>query len=315
MDLFGLRILTSVCDASFASRSEGLGGGLRPFHAHRPNDSTQLIARVADLGVMPRRVLVKLFASLDRSPQTSSAMKAAERGGVPYDNICRRIARVFRGFLERRSDCDYGVVMVPGAQPKSERLKQAVMAALQAAGGTMQIVNLNKALFYVDLVALRDFGATLTGQEYLALENGPVVMNYDRRIVETLVNAGCAVQEQDPSGYGKPLRVTAPMDEFTALSDDELKLVRSVAKYVVKQTAKSLSDLSHNNPGWRLAYRGKGARAEAINMRIALQQLDDNDADDNAWLRAPLSDDEKTAVAAAAGDDGVPWGRSAGAGR
>lgn len=264
---------------------------------------------------MPRRVLVKLLAILGRSPQTSSATKAVERGDVPDDNIHRRIARVFRGFLERRPDCDYGVVMVPGGRPKSERLKQAVMAALQAAGGAMQIVNLNKALFYVDLVALRDFGTTITGQAYLALENGPVVMNYDRRIVETLVNAGWAVQEQDPSGYGKPLRVTAPMDEFTALSDDELKLVRSVAKYVVKQTAKSLSDLSHNNPGWRLAYRGKGAKAEAINMRIALQQLDDNDADDNAWLRAPLSDDEKTAVAAAATEDGVPWGRSAGAGR
>jgi hypothetical protein len=240
---------------------------------------------------------------------------AVERGNVPDDNICRRITRVFRAFLERRSDCDYGVVMAPASQPKSERLKQAVMAALQAAGGAMQIVNLNKALFYVDLVALRDFGTTITGQEYLALENGPVVMNYDRRIVETLVNAGCAVQEQDPSGYGKPLRVTAPMDVFTALSDNELKVVRSVAKYVVKQTAKSLSDLSHNNPGWQLAYRGKGAKAEAINMRIALQQLDDNDADDNGWLRAPLNDDEQTAVAAAAIEDGVPWGRSAGAGR
>lgn len=50
-----------------------------------------------------------------------------------------------------------------------ERIGTAARALIAGAGGAMQITNLNKALFYFDLVCLRDEGATYTGANYVAL--------------------------------------------------------------------------------------------------------------------------------------------------
>lgn len=185
------------------------------------------------------------------------------------------------------------------------RLREAAMAALQAVGGEMQIVNLNKALFYIDLFALRDFGHTITGSEYLALPKGPVVKGYERHLVKGLARAGLAVQDPRPDGFGKPMRVTKAIEEFETLTEDMLKIIHDVSKAVVKRTAGTVSDFSHKNIGWKIAY-GDGRAGTPINLRIALQQLPDLDGD--KWLDAAASENEKTAIASADDEDGMTWG-------
>jgi uncharacterized phage-associated protein len=194
------------------------------------------------------------------------------------------------------------------ASNKSERLKEAVMAALQAVGGRMQIVNLNKALFYADLIALYEFGETITGQEYLAFPLGPVVTGYERRIVKALERDGLAKQEVNESGYGKPLVVVHAMSAFPHIRADMLKIIEDIAKEAAKKEAGDLSHFSHDNPGWILARKKTeqaNGQAQPINMRFALQQL----AGEEEWMRSKtLTAEEEAAVLEAESATGEDWG-------
>src|SRR5688500_388381 len=89
---------------------------------------------------------------------------------------------------------------------REERLVEATVTALEAAGGRMNIVLLMKALFYADLAALRDTRHTVTRQPYLALEFGPVVAKYDKRVIAALERRGLAASDQE--GDSKPLSLT-----------------------------------------------------------------------------------------------------------
>jgi len=91
------------------------------------------------------------------------------------------------------------------------------MALLQGApAGQLNIVVLNKALFYTDLLALRDFGQTITQERYVALPQGPVIDNYAGKIVRALDAAGLA--EQIEVGLAKPVRSRIRSRSSTASS-------------------------------------------------------------------------------------------------
>ena len=89
-------------------------------------------------------------------------------------------------------------------QEKSLRLVEAAAVLLEGAPHhALNVTNLNKALFYLDLVALRDRGDTITRTTYLALTQGPVVAKYPTRLVQALENARLA--RQITSGMAKPI--------------------------------------------------------------------------------------------------------------
>lgn len=190
------------------------------------------------------------------------------------------------------------------------KLLDAAMALLQAApDGELQVTNLNKALFYVDLVALRDSGRTLTGATYLGMDQGPTVADFQRKLVKRLVKAGWA--EQVEQGMAKPLRVLKQIDPSEVFTPDEVDLLSDMAKAVAKQTATWLSDLSHENVGWQIAHErgrqvGNGAAAP-IDMRIALQQLPDDDGDASPWIKAPLTKQETNLVNERTRATAKPW--------
>lgn len=182
-----------------------------------------------------------------------------------------------------------------GNPNKLNKLMEASMALLQGAPGRqLKIVALNKALFYIDLISLRDFGRTITDERYVALPQGPVVDNYNGKIVRALTSAGLA--EQLEVGKAKPMRAIKPLTEFKFLSDAEVELASQVARTFAPHTSSLLSDFSHHNLGWILARKNSvdGRPAEEINMRIAMQQVawsDDDDVDE--WMTSPP--DEKVA--------------------
>lgn len=191
-------------------------------------------------------------------------------------------------------------------QEIEERLCEATMAILQnIPDHTLNIVLVNKALFYADLFALRDYGYTITGTTYLGLAQGPVVAKYDKRVVGGLEKRGWAKQLTD--GKRKPLVAEKTLTSFPHLSEDQLKILSDVGQSIAKHTSRTASLLSHDNLAWQKAHgRGLGAGRVPmkLNMILALQQLP---IDDNAWLSAPTSDEELAAFARADAEDGEVW--------
>jgi uncharacterized phage-associated protein len=176
----------------------------------------------------------------------------------------------------------------------TNKLLETSMALLQAAPEQqLNIVVLNKALFYADLFALRDLGHAITGQKYIALEKGPVVAAYDRRIVKGLEKAGLA--QQLVIGMRRPMKVVQPLTEFATLDASELEIAKGIGQALSKYTSVMMSDFSHENPGWRQAWASsKAGRSPDINMLLALQQLAIDGSD--SWLDEPV--DAETLAAA-----------------
>jgi hypothetical protein len=185
--------------------------------------------------------------------------------------------------------------------PNDTPLLKAALAILQKAGGKLNIVVLNKALFYLDLYALLEFGHTVTGIPYVALPYGPVVKDYPKRLVKALEEAGLAHQE--PDGLNKPMVADSclPVD----LAPEVNPLVDHVVAHIGQFTSSEAVDYAHQNPGWRMAReQTKPPRpAEEINMMLALQQL----AAEDPWLSAPLTPDEAHALHQAASGPTYPW--------
>lgn len=169
-----------------------------------------------------------------------------------------------------------------------QRLIVIASTLLNFAGGKrLNTVLLNKALFYFDLTYLRDFGEVFTHSPYIALPQGPVVANYDKRLIKPLVKQNIAIQES--IGDALPVSLLNFPNEFSHVNDEVKQLARSIAEYFSKLTSTQASNFSHENPGWRMAYRNglkAGKSPLSINMTIAMQQI----LEEDPWLSEPVSD-------------------------
>lgn len=185
-------------------------------------------------------------------------------------------------------------------EQRNEQLLYAAKLLLSYAGGQLQRTNLNKALFYFDLMWLQDKGQTFTGAEYAALPQGPVVNNYAKILIEPLL-ADHAVTEEKiqwaPGKFSLPLHLVIEPSQ----PDEHLEVIaRRAAELVAGRKAIDISEASHENLGWKLAIQ-KGSGTQ-INMLLALDQLCEPDP----WLDEPLTEAERLQTAEAMRQETTP---------
>lgn len=175
-------------------------------------------------------------------------------------------------------------------EERSDRLIEAACAILNVvANHRLNIVVLNKALFYLDLVSLRDVARPVTHSSYIAIQQGPVVAKYPQRLIGQLETRGLAKQLSEWDG-SKPIQLEKLPDRFEYLDSQALTFASAVASNFATMNSRQASDYSHGNPGWRLAwndYRRTG-RPVVIDMRIAMQQV----IEDDPWMETPPSEEE-----------------------
>lgn len=189
------------------------------------------------------------------------------------------------------------------AKEKSDRLVEAAAALLRAAPQQcLKIVLLNKALFYLDLCLLRDRGKTLTGNAYIAIQQGPVVANYPERLVKQLTVRGIARQTGEWDG-SKPV-VLEVEPSYIHVDAAALEQAAMIATYFGALTSTKASDFSHENPGWQVAWADyqRLGKPCAIDMQIALQQI----IEDDPWMDEPMLEDDEVLRMADA-EHGVEW--------
>lgn len=188
-----------------------------------------------------------------------------------------------------------GRASVSNVSERDRKLCEVAISILEGAPSErLNVVVLNKALFYTDLVALRDFGHTLSGAEYLALKMGPVVAGYEKRLIRALDTLGWA-EQLTGAGMAKPIRKVASPVEFKFLNESERHLARRAGDAFGGLTSTWVSSHSHDNPGWKTAWSLSAERNGAgtpINMVLALQQIDEDDE----WLACDLTAEEREVI-------------------
>ena len=124
---------------------------------------------------------------------------------------------------------------------------------------------LNKILFYADFLAYIRLGKAITGEEYVALSQGPAPKNLIP-IREELVNEKrLAIRKRDYYGKNqqKPIALDAP--DLSLFSPTEIAFIDDLIEKVRDMNATEISNLSHSFMGWRLAEEG-----EQIPYEVAL---------------------------------------------
>lgn len=122
---------------------------------------------------------------------------------------------------------------------------------------------LNKVLFFADFAHTRRFGTPITGAEYQKLEHGPAARRL-RPVRDRLIENGEArLDDEEFLGYRQHRLVPRRDADLAVFSDDELATIDNVLADLDGLNARQISDLSHDEAGWRLVDFGDTIPYEA----------------------------------------------------
>jgi uncharacterized phage-associated protein len=135
------------------------------------------------------------------------------------------------------------------------------------AGGATK---LNKVLFFAEFAHMRRYGRPITGAEYQRLPWGPAPRRL-RSVRESLVAAGLA-RLVETSHRGRPQHRLVPTAEVVpiGLERTELEVVDEIVDDFARLSASEVSQLSHDEEGWRMVDEGATIPYEAAFLRRAV---------------------------------------------
>ena len=120
-------------------------------------------------------------------------------------------------------------------------------------------VKLHKLLYYSDFEAYRKLGASISGVEYVNNTNGPMAKNLDRTIQGLEYNRSLDVEEVPRAQSLRPAQVLRPRRpaEMSMFSEAEVAIMDEVVRKYRRYNGTQISDLVHEEPGWRLTEYGE----------------------------------------------------------
>lgn len=128
-----------------------------------------------------------------------------------------------------------------------------------------------KILFLCDFNAYRELGNSISGDNYIRMPYGPVPTHAGKEL-SGLIKRGKVVESQAiyNGNPGKQLVSTVKPD-LSEFSPDEISIIDQQIEIFKMDSAKYLSDYSHNFIGWKVIEDGKN-----IPYGTALLQYDDD---------------------------------------
>lgn len=170
-----------------------------------------------------------------------------------------RLARAF-ATLARISNSGKQVTASEKKQrPDDEKLRELIiyLSSLSEGDECWGAIKLNKLLFYIDFVAYRRFGKSVTGQEYRAQEMGPTPRRL-RPVVEQMKRNGDVVEERVMFHGREQIRTIACRTAAKGLFNQaESDLIHDTISRFWKMNASEISKESHTFLGWKLTPIGE----------------------------------------------------------
>jgi hypothetical protein len=123
---------------------------------------------------------------------------------------------------------------------------------------------LNKILFYSDFMAYGQTGKSITGSEYMRLPNGPAPRRLKPIRAQMERKKDAVVQTVTlPNGRRQDRLIALREPNIDIFSAAEISLVDDVIEFLRNDTAKEVSDRSHNRI-WRIAADQESIPYEAV---------------------------------------------------
>ena len=116
-------------------------------------------------------------------------------------------------------------------------------------------VRLNKALWFVDMLAYQANGVSITGERYVKRKNGPVP-NAILPTVKELQSEGKIVVQEPEYPYDSRKYISLVPPGTDQLSDAERNVAKFMLDFVCKRTANEVSEMTHEEI-WEAAVEGE----------------------------------------------------------
>ncbi|MFQ5540132.1 MAG: type II TA system antitoxin MqsA family protein [Candidatus Binatia bacterium] len=116
---------------------------------------------------------------------------------------------------------------------------------------------INKFLFYADFKCFRDHGHSITGARYAHATYGPCPDMFEHLFIWLADRGNVEIAEVSGKDYGgEKIRALTELD-LSVFSTDESRVLVEVRKILGRKTAKTLSDLSHGERGYKETETGQ----------------------------------------------------------
>ena len=139
------------------------------------------------------------------------------------------------------------------------RLKEAILYVSRLGEGDPMFgaIKLNKVLFYADFQAHREAGESITGATYQHLSEGPAPKEL-LAAMEELQHEGRIRSEEKPY-YNRTQKrpVTQADPDVNIFTPSQLEMLDRAFESLLFLNARQVSDLSHQEWGWRLTVPGE----------------------------------------------------------
>jgi uncharacterized phage-associated protein len=116
-------------------------------------------------------------------------------------------------------------------------------------------VKLHKIMYFADMMHFMSEGKPLTGVDYLKQQFGPVARHLSACLKELEREGLIRIETTDYYGFEKK-RYVSKSEPAVALSDKQIDLLQEVIGFVRSQTARGISNFSHDL-AWQLAEMGE----------------------------------------------------------
>lgn len=118
--------------------------------------------------------------------------------------------------------------------------------------GNLYKTKLNKLLFYADFLAYQQYGYSITGLQYRAIQYGPVPAEYERLYLRLQDDIRVSVEERNGKDdqYVEVYHPNAPFDE-SEFTEEELHVLGSVVQLFGRKRTSEIVRLSHEEQAWK----------------------------------------------------------------
>lgn len=138
------------------------------------------------------------------------------------------------------------------ARINHKKYKNAVLFfAQKVQNGTLGKLKMMKLLYYLDFDFFEKYGRSVTGDEYLRFENGPVPRMAEKLLKEMNGKEIKITKRAIGTGYNDQMHIEARADfDVNAFEKEELLMLEEIAAKWEKFTGSEMKNASHGEAPW-----------------------------------------------------------------
>ena len=138
-------------------------------------------------------------------------------------------------------------------KPNDRKLTELILyiASRSEDDSTYSATKLNKLLFFADFFSYASFGKPITGHRYQKLPNGPAPKALLPVVEKMIARDQCEWVEKPYFGRVQKRLVPKRGADLSWMSEEARALVDQLIDELWERSARDVSELSHDFPGWQ----------------------------------------------------------------